>query len=118
MLVFTCVECARPVVVQEPCLQVLPVSLCSWEWQLGGFLWWCLAAGALAVVHCDAAGSASSTIALMRLSVSPTVGKFSIFNFFHFQCCTGLSAQEQFQHHWSHKQFGGFPGSARIGICL
>ena len=37
---------------------------------------------ALGVVRCDAAGSASGTIVLLKFSVSPTVGKFSeiIFN--------------------------------------
>ena len=32
---------------------------------------------AAGVVHCDSSGSPSSTIALLRCSVSPTVGKFS-----------------------------------------
>lgn len=59
------------------------------------------------MVHCDAAGSASSTIALMRFSISPTVGKFSeiIFN---------AVQASQLRNSFSitgHKQFGGFRGS-------
>ena len=92
MLVFTCVECARPVEVQVPCskhCRLAPVAgNGSWV-GLGGGVWrrgqlqgelralsgvGGMVAG---VVCCDPSGSSSSAIAFLRCSVSPTVGKFS-----------------------------------------
>ena len=65
---------------------------------------------AAGVVCCDPSAPSSSTIALLRCSVSPTVGKISEIR--------SLDSGTACQHHWLHKQFDGFRGSAQMGICL
>ena len=90
MLVFTCVECGRPVEIQDvcKCCRVAPVAgNGSWV-GFGGGVWRrgqlqgelralsCLGGMAVGVVPCDPSGSSSSAIAFLRWSVLPTVGKF------------------------------------------
>ena len=92
MLVYTYVECARPVEVKSHVCKLYRlasvagngnwVGLGGGVWrrgQLQGELRALSGVGGMAagVVRCDPAGSSSSAIALLRCSVSNTVGKFS-----------------------------------------